>query len=83
MTKSTIRTKTRRSIVILLAVVLALIGAGVGYAYWGQKSGAATASAQDGYKTAQVRRGNLTLSASGSGTLVAGQKNQLELSNCR
>jgi HlyD family secretion protein len=70
-----VRIKTRK-IWILILVVLCIAAGGAGYYYWSQKN-ASTASTTDSYKTTQVKRGSITLSTSGSGTLSASQESSL------
>jgi HlyD family secretion protein len=67
------RLKIRKPILIILVVVIALASAGVGYTLWRQSSQKTVAAEKASYYTTQVRRGDLTLSAAGSGTLVAGK----------
>ncbi|TLN19569.1 HlyD family efflux transporter periplasmic adaptor subunit [bacterium] len=64
---------------ILPAAVIFVVAAGVGgYFLWRQANTAQAAGASGNtLNTAQVRTGDLTLSASGSGTLVAGQQADL------
>ncbi|KPL83891.1 hypothetical protein SE15_01290 [Thermanaerothrix daxensis] len=59
----------------ILALALILI-IGLGFVMRSQAA-RPTATSEAGYKTAIVRRGNIVLSATGSGTLTAGQKVQL------
>jgi HlyD family secretion protein len=73
------RTKSTRLKKILIAVVALLLIAG-GALYWTQKVSAATQTADDSYKTTQVRKGNISISASGSGTLIASQESDLSFS---
>jgi HlyD family secretion protein len=64
----------------ILIVVLLIIAAGAGgYYYWTrvQQSKVVAAEATPAISIATVRRGNITLSATGSGTLSASQSNQL------
>jgi len=72
--------KTRR-IIIPLVVTLVLVAAGLGYYLWNQRAQASTRNTTTiSYKTTVVRRGNLTISASGAGTLVASQTANLSFS---
>jgi len=64
---------------ILLAVIVLLVLAG-GSVYFVQARQAAAASAAPAPQTATVRRGNLTISASGAGTLVASDQQGLAFS---
>lgn len=67
------RLKIRKPILIALVTAVVLAGAGLGYTFWKQSSQQAVSTEGPGYYTTQVRRGDLTLSATGSGTLVAGK----------
>jgi len=68
----------RKIFLIPLVLVLLLAAGGFGYTYWNQKNiASAASSAEESVKTAQVRVGNLTLSAAGTGTLVAGRQADL------
>lgn len=58
---------------MLLALLLLIVAAGGGYAFWRQGQPGQTAPAQNSVETSPVRVGDLTLTASGSGTLVASQ----------
>lgn len=75
------RPKTRR-IWIPVLVILLLAATGGGYYYWSQQQAKASAAASSGpkFNTTQVRRGSISLSASGTGTLVASTTNQLSFS---
>lgn len=64
-------TKTRRAWLWIVALVL--LAAAGGYYAWRQSQAAAEAPAQSGAQTWTVRVGDLTVSATGSGTLAAGQ----------
>jgi len=56
-------------------VLVALAAGGLAYSLWGDKLLTSTAAAETpSFQTAQVTRGNLTLSASGTGTLVAARE---------
>ncbi|MBE3144208.1 MAG: efflux RND transporter periplasmic adaptor subunit [Planctomycetes bacterium] len=68
-------------ILIPLALILVLTGGGFGYYYWNQGSTKANAAAATpSYKTAQVKRGNIIISASGTGSVVAMQQVNLGFS---
>ena len=69
--------KTRRILIITGAVVLVLILAGSGYAIYRETQTTSTTSSTDNYQTATARRGTLTISASGSGSLVGGNSTSL------
>jgi HlyD family secretion protein len=74
-----VKPKTRRWL-IPLAVIVVLVAGGSGYYYWNQNNQAAAqqqAATASAPKTTTVRRGNITLSASGSGTLVPAITQQL------
>lgn len=70
--------KSLRKWILPVAAVLVVAAALGGYFWWRQaKTAQAAASSGSTLNTAQVRIGDLTLSASGSGTLVAGQQADL------
>jgi len=73
------RGKSRRIWLLLLLALLAAGSAG-GYYYWLQRSAVTVQSSVETVRTSQVRNGSITISASGSGTLVAGQESQLTFS---
>lgn len=81
--KSTVirkQNKTRKIWLPIVAVILIAAGA-FGYYYWNQqKSAAAQTSADTSYKTSQVRQGSITISTSGSGTLIASRSSDLSFS---
>jgi RND family efflux transporter MFP subunit len=68
--------KVNKRILIPVIVVVVLATTGLGYTLW-KKSTSGNTTEQTGYQTAQVRRGTLTISASGTGSLVGGQKTSL------
>lgn len=70
-------TRTRRNIILAGIATILVIGAAVGYSIW--KAGSASADSGDttGYQTTIARLGTLTISASGSGTLVGGNSTNL------
>jgi RND family efflux transporter MFP subunit len=70
--------KSRKKLFVIILVLLILAGGGgTGYYFW-QKAQIVNAQADTTTtNTAQVRRGNLTLSATGSGVLVAGEQADL------
>ncbi len=78
------RPQTRKNNRIWIPIVIVLVLAGVGgYYFWSSARQAKTASAaaaKPAYYTATVRRGNIALSATGSGTLTASQSSQLGFS---
>ncbi len=57
-------------IVVALAIVVLLAAGGGSYYYYTQRQQAQTASNEETVQTATVRRGNLVVAASGTGTLV-------------
>ena len=63
-------------------MVVVLIAAGLaGYYYWTQQNvSTAEAAATSTFNTSQVRQGSITISASGSGKLVAAQEKNLAFS---
>ncbi len=69
-----------RKIWIPILIVLVLVGGGFGYYYWSQMNTQPVQAQSSGFNTSQVRQGSITLSASGSGTLVAGQEKDLSFS---
>ncbi|NPV74999.1 MAG: efflux RND transporter periplasmic adaptor subunit [Anaerolineae bacterium] len=73
MSAITKRLKIQTPVLITVVAAIVLAVAGLGVLFWWQSSGQTTSAGQASYHTAQVRRGDLTLSASGSGTLVAGK----------
>lgn len=76
MFKNKNRPKIRKAILIPLIVVFALAATVAGYFGW--LANMPTAAAQSStVNTSRVRRGNLTVSATGSGTLVASRKTNL------
>jgi HlyD family secretion protein len=74
-------TKTRR-IWIPIMLLLLLAAGGVGYYYYNSisQSKAAAAAAASSVQTSTVKRGNITISAAGTGTLVASQEVNLSFS---
>jgi RND family efflux transporter MFP subunit len=68
--------KVNKRILIPVIMVAVLASTGLGYILL-KRSSIANTTEQTGYQTAQVRRGTLTLSASGTGSLVGGQKTNL------
>jgi HlyD family secretion protein len=81
--KKPVRSKTPiwRSPWMWAAVLLILGGGAAGWFYWGKNALAqSTGTAQTTTRTATVSSGDLTLSASGSGTLQAGQSVDLSFS---
>jgi HlyD family secretion protein len=62
-----------RKIWIILGIILIAAGGGFAYYYRLQQSKTSTQSGASALQTAQVRRGNLVLSATGTGTLAAGE----------
>lgn len=76
--RKNMRPKTQRKFVIPLIVVLVIAAAGGAYYYFSLRSATTVqAASTPTFNTAPVRRGNLTISASGSGTLVAGKQQDL------
>ena len=73
MSAITRRLKTRKPILITVLAVIVLAGAGLGVLSWRQSSQQTTSANETAFHTAQVRRGDLILSANGSGTLAAGK----------
>jgi RND family efflux transporter MFP subunit len=76
-----IKQRSKRRIWIPIALVLVLAVSGFGYYYYNQGSTTTTASAATpSYKTAVVKRGNISNSASGTGSVVANQQVDLGFS---
>jgi HlyD family secretion protein len=72
---------SKRRIWIPIALLLVLAASGFGYYYWNQGSTTTSASAATpSYKTAVVKRGNISNSASGTGSVVANQQVDLGFS---
>jgi HlyD family secretion protein len=71
--------KKLRKIWIPILVILLIAAGGLGYLYW-SKNYTTVQTATTTYKTSQVKRGSITLSVSGSGTLVASKESQLSFS---
>lgn len=71
--------KKRKNLIIPLVAILVLAGAAGAYIYFSKnaQATAAVATATEAYYTAQVRQGDLTVSASGTGTLTAGKTTNL------
>ena len=55
---------------VIVALVVVLVAAGGGYYYYTGQSAVAQGTQQESVKTASVRRGDLTLSATGAGVVV-------------
>jgi HlyD family secretion protein len=69
--------KSKRKLVMIGIMLLLAAGAGFGYYLWNQKT-TTTASAQTTrINTSAVKTGSITLSADGTGTLVASQEKKL------
>jgi RND family efflux transporter MFP subunit len=77
MKKSKTPSKIKKFILIPLAIVLIAIVAGTGYTVWNKTVQAASPTQTASIKTTSVRRGTLTISATGTGTLVAGETTNL------
>jgi len=78
------KTGWRRKAILPILLLLILAAAGGGYWYWtkaqAQKTSAAAAASASA-KTTTVKTGDLTLSASGSGTLIASQQSSLSFAS--
>jgi HlyD family secretion protein len=68
---------TRRAAFITGAVVILLAAAGTGFAIFRNTQTNTTAATNDTYQTATARRGTLSISASGSGSLVGDNSTSL------
>lgn len=79
MTTRTKRTRRARRLWIPMVLAFLLIAGGAGYYYYEQTQQAAqqAQAAQTTIRTATVRRGNISVSASGTGTLVASKSQGL------
>jgi HlyD family secretion protein len=74
--------RARRSkLWIPILLILLAAGGGAGYYYWNQMQTATVQAAGSTYNTTRVRTGSITLSASGAGTLSAGQESELRFSS--
>jgi HlyD family secretion protein len=62
---------------ILVPVILLAIAGGFGFQYWNQANAAQAAASSPVLTTKPVRTGSLTIAASGSVTLIAGQETAL------
>ncbi|MGB9301873.1 MAG: biotin/lipoyl-binding protein, partial [Anaerolineae bacterium] len=72
----------RRVALTIVAVVVVLSGAGIGgWYYYTQKIQGQTTAAEEENYTTTVRRGSLTIAASGTGTLVPRSEVELSFSN--
>jgi HlyD family secretion protein len=67
----------RRAVFITGAVVILLLAAGTGFFIFRRTQTDKAATTNDTYQTATARRGTLTISASGSGSLVGGNSTSL------
>lgn len=72
------RWKNRR--IIILAVLVMMLAGGAAAYYWTRQTATASAQTTSTLQTAVARRGDLTLSASGTGSLVAGKTANLAFS---
>jgi HlyD family secretion protein len=68
----------RVALVVILAVVVVTAAGAGGWYYYNQKAQEQAANSEETVQTATVRRGNLVVAASGTGTLVANE--QLDVS---
>lgn len=71
--------KNRRLWIPILVVVL-LAAAGAGIFIWNRQSTAAAQAESSSINTSTVRKGSITISVSGSGTLIAGKEKALSFS---
>ena len=82
--KSTTKSKRTagRKIWIPILVVLLIAGGGFGYWYYSSQKAAKTAvaAASTSFNTTQVKKGSITISVSGSGTLIAGSSSDMKFS---
>lgn len=83
-TKKNTKKTNARKIWIPILVILILAAAGGGYWYWNQTqltaAAARVASGANVLRTAQVRTGSITLSATGTGVLAASRQTSLSFS---
>jgi HlyD family secretion protein len=70
-----------RKILIGIVVVLIVVAAGAGYFFYQNAQAAPQASEEATLQTATVRRGNLVISASGTGTIIPADEIQLSFEN--
>lgn len=75
-----VRTKKNKRFWAILVVALLAAAGGTGYYLWGWQQKTAVQAETPAYQTVQVRTGSLTISATGSGTLVAGDEVNLAFS---
>lgn len=73
------RTKNRKFVFPLILILILIAGGAVGYYYW-NKSTQTTTITKTTLRTAQTRRGNITISVTGSGTSASSQKASLGFS---
>ena len=73
----TIKKQKKSKVILPILILLILAGGGLGYVYWKQKMQPIPTTASNPLRTSPVRRGSISLSASGSGTLTAGKQQQL------
>ncbi len=63
-----------------VALAVVIIGAAAGYFIWNQQKTAQAQSSETTLYTSKVKQGSITLSVSGSGTLIAGKERSLAFS---
>ena len=71
------RRRNKRRIWIPLMMVLLVAAGGLGYYFWNQKTTVTADAAGTTYNTTTVRQGSIVISATGSGTLLAGKERSL------
>lgn len=71
------RRRNKRRIWIPLVIVLLVAAGGLGYYFWNQKTTVTADAAGASYNTTTVRQGSIVISATGSGTLLAGKERSL------
>jgi multidrug efflux pump subunit AcrA (membrane-fusion protein) len=71
------RRRNNKRIWIPIILVLVLAAGGLGYYYWSQQTVATAEAAGTTYNTTKIRQGSITISATGSGTLLAGKERSL------
>ncbi len=71
--KQKIKKQKRRNLLVFILVILVAAGGATGYYFWRQQTTVLAQTLTSDLKTTQARQGNLVISASGTGSLVAGQ----------
>jgi HlyD family secretion protein len=69
-----------RKVMIIIGVALLVIAGGVGYYAMSKRNRRPTVAATQSYSTSTVRKGDISITASGTGTLVANRQAKLSFS---